>query len=131
MLARRADGASMIILEKLMANEKKVSDEGGLADTAGNLAVLGEAEDKIEVPRQYKVLLHNDHYTTMEFVVMILRTVFHHPEPQAVAIMTSVHQQGSGVAGVFSREVAESRVDRVSRLAREHEHPLRCSMESA
>ncbi len=101
------------------------------ADVAGNLAVVGDEEKRTQAPRRFKVLLHNDHYTTMDFVVMILRNVFHHPEAEAVAIMMDVHRQGRGVAGIYSREVAESRVDRVSRLSREQEHPLRCSMEPA
>jgi ATP-dependent Clp protease adaptor protein ClpS len=77
------------------------------------------------------VLLHNDDYTTMEFVVMVLVTIFHHSEVEAVKIMLHVHKQGMGVAGVFSREVAETRVEQVTRLARAHEFPLKCTMEPA
>lgn len=87
--------------------------------------------EKVERPRQYKVLLHNDDYTTMEFVVWVLMAVFHHDETRAAEIMLHVHRSGIGVAGVYTREVAEARVAKVEALAREHEYPLRCSVEEA
>jgi ATP-dependent Clp protease adaptor protein ClpS len=77
------------------------------------------------------VLLHNDDYTTMEFVVWVLQCVFHHDETTATQIMLHVHRTGIGVAGVYTREVAETRVAQVDTLAREHEFPLRSSMEEA
>jgi|SRR5688572_13020953 ATP-dependent Clp protease adaptor protein ClpS len=80
-------------------------------------------------PKRYKVLLHNDDYTTMEFVVWVLQSVFHHDEPTAMQIMLHVHRNGIGVAGVYTREIAEARVVQVEALAREHEFPLRCSLE--
>jgi ATP-dependent Clp protease adaptor protein ClpS len=83
----------------------------------------------VERPKRYKVLLHNDDYTTMEFVVWVLQSVFHHDEATAMQIMLHVHRTGIGVAGVYSREVAEARVSQVESLARQHEFPLRCSME--
>ncbi len=92
-------------------------------------AVATEQEQKVERPRLFKVLLHNDDYTTMEFVVMVLMTVFHHPEPEAVRIMMHVHQKGVGVAGIYSYEIAETKAAKVTRLARENEFPLRCSVE--
>lgn len=111
--------------------------EDGMADPVRKGGVDGGAsaavatERKVKRPRPFKVLLHNDHYTTMEFVVWILQTVFHHSEPEAVAIMLHVHQRGVGVAGVYSREVAETRVAKVTHLARQHEFPLKCTMEPA
>jgi ATP-dependent Clp protease adaptor protein ClpS len=95
----------------------------------GEGALATENEEKVERPRQYRVLLHNDDYTTMEFVVMVLVTVFHHAEPEAVRIMMHVHQKGVGVAGIYSYEIAETKAAKVTRLAREHEFPLRCSVE--
>ncbi|HWP67359.1 MAG TPA: ATP-dependent Clp protease adapter ClpS [Candidatus Limnocylindria bacterium] len=83
----------------------------------------------VERPKRYKVLLHNDDYTTMEFVVWVLQSVFHHDEATAMQIMLHVHRTGIGVAGVYPREIAEARVSQVERLARQHEFPLRCSME--
>jgi ATP-dependent Clp protease adaptor protein ClpS len=90
-----------------------------------------QQEEKLARPRRWKVLLHNDDYTTMEFVVWVLQAVFHHDETMATQIMLHVHRTGIGVAGVYTREVAETRVSQVEALAREHEFPLRCSMEEA
>src|ERR1700749_3361998 len=88
-----------------------------------------ETERKLKKPTIYKVLLHNDDYTTREFVVEILRSVFHKPEPDAVRIMLHVHQNGVGVAGVYTFEVAEMKVRQVEALAREREFPLMLSIE--
>jgi len=90
-----------------------------------------QPKQKLARPHRWKVLLHNDDYTTMEFVVWVLQCVFHHDETTATEIMLHVHRTGIGVAGVYTREVAETRVARVDALAREHEFPLRCSMEEA
>src|SRR5207249_1731232 len=86
---------------------------------------------KTKPPPLYKVLFHNDDYTTMEFVVWVLQAVFHHDETTATEIMLHVHRRGIGVAGVYSREIAETRVAEVEQLARAHEFPLRCSVEEA
>ena len=91
--------------------------------------VVAESRQKVVRPRRYRVLLHNDDYTTMAFVVAILMGVFHHARAQATRIMLQVHHAGIGVAGVYSREVAETKIGRVTTLAREREFPLRCSME--
>ena len=88
-------------------------------------------EKKVKQPPLYRVLLHNDDYTTMEFVVHVLQSVFNHEEAQATAIMLHVHRKGIGVAGVYTHEVAETKVEQVHGLAREHEFPLRCSVEEA
>lgn len=80
-------------------------------------------------PPRYKVLLHNDDYTTMDFVVKVLRQVFGKSYADAVRIMLAVHQQDVGVAGVYPAEIAETKVDTVHGMAREREYPLRCSME--
>ena len=86
---------------------------------------------KVQKPRMFKVLLHNDDYTTMEFVVYVLQAVFHRSESDAVQIMLHVHKNGLGVAGVYTREVAETKVTQVEGLARDQEFPLRCTMEEA
>src|SRR5258706_16317223 len=88
-------------------------------------------ERTLKKPRRYKVLLHNDDYTTMEFVVFILQGIFHRSEADAVQIMLHVHKNGLGVAGVYAYEIAETHIAQVESLAREHEFPLRCSMEEA
>ena len=80
-------------------------------------------------PPMFKVLLHNDHYTTMDFVVEVLREVFQKPMLEAVNIMLNVHKSGMGLAGVYAAEVAETKIDRVHKLAQEKGFPLKCSME--
>src|SRR2546422_666865 len=88
-------------------------------------------EHKLQKPKLFKVLLHNDDYTTMEFVVFILMSIFHRSETDAVQIMLHVHKNGIGVAGVYTYEVAETRMTQVEALARQNEFPLRCSLEEA
>ena len=88
-------------------------------------------KQKTKPPTPYKVLFHNDDYTTMEFVVWVLQAVFHHDETTATEIMLHVHRRGIGVAGVYARDIAETRMAEVERLARVHEFPLRCSVEEA
>jgi ATP-dependent Clp protease adaptor protein ClpS len=89
-------------------------------------------EDTIETkePRLYKVLLHNDDYTSMEFVIAILETVFHKSANDATQIMLNVHNKGVGIAGVYTREICETKISVVHELAKKNEFPLRCSMET-
>jgi len=94
-----------------------------------DVGVATETQKQVKKPPLYKVLLHNDDYTTMEFVVYILQTVFHKAETDAVRIMLAVHQQGVGVAGVYTYEIAEVKVDKVTELARANEFPLLCTLE--
>ena len=86
-------------------------------------------EPQLQRPRMWRVLLHNDDYTTQEFVVWVLETIFNKPHAEAFAVMLSVHRSGLGVAGVFTREVAETKVKATERLAEEHEFPLLVTME--
>jgi ATP-dependent Clp protease adaptor protein ClpS len=86
-------------------------------------------EQQLERPRLWRVLLHNDDYTTQDFVVWILETVFHKPRAEAFAIMMSVHQSGMGLAGVYTHDVAETKTRTVRGLAEEHEFPLLVTME--
>lgn len=85
--------------------------------------------EKTEEPKKFKVLLLNDDYTAMEFVVWVLMNVFHHSQAAATRIMLHIHNNGVGVAGIYSREVAETRVAQVHEVAREQGHPLQCTME--
>jgi ATP-dependent Clp protease adaptor protein ClpS len=90
-----------------------------------------ETEEDLEEPPMYKVLLHNDDYTTMEFVVEVLRKVFHKSPAEATRIMLLVHKSGTGVCGIFTAEMAETKVEMVHHLARKNGFPLQCSMEEA
>jgi len=106
------------------------SDRDRRGDGTGT-AVETRPKTRLKKPRMYKVLLHNDDYTTMEFVVYVLQGIFHHSETEAMQIMLHVHKHGIGVAGVYTREIAETRITQVEALARKHEYPLRCSMDEA
>ena len=86
---------------------------------------------KLKRPPMYKVLIHNDDYTPMDFVVHILEKFFGMGREKATQVMLQVHTRGVGVAGVYTREVAESKVAQVNDYAREHDHPLKCTMEAA
>jgi ATP-dependent Clp protease adaptor protein ClpS len=100
-----------------------------LPETIGD--VDAKTERDLKEPAMYRVLLHNDDYTTMEFVVQVLMLVFHKSVEQATHIMLNVHKRGTGMCGVFTYEVAETKVATVTRLARENGHPLKCTMEKA
>ncbi|MEY4631677.1 MAG: hypothetical protein RIQ81_1797 [Pseudomonadota bacterium] len=98
---------------------------GGQSGTS----VITERKVQARSPALYRVLLHNDDYTPMEFVVMILETFFNKDRTVATEIMLSVHTKGVGVCGVFPFEIAETKVALVMECARENEHPLQCTME--
>jgi ATP-dependent Clp protease adaptor protein ClpS len=85
---------------------------------------------RVDKPPMYKVVFHNDDYTPMEFVVFVLQSVFKHTLASAARVMLLVHQSGVGVAGVYTREVAETRLAKAMDLAREKGHPLQITMES-
>ena len=91
--------------------------------------LLLEDEEETEEPSLFRVLLHNDDYTTMEFVVWILVTVFHHSPEESARIMLHVHSNGMGVAGTFTREIAETKSKKVVQLARAHQFPLQATAE--
>lgn len=91
--------------------------------------VLTESETKLEKPKMYKVILHNDDFTTMDFVVFILKTVFMRSDIEAFTIMFQVHNEGIGVAGVYSFEVATMKAEKAMNLSKAHEYPLLCTVE--
>ena len=99
-----------------------------LEEQEGDVATDSRIEAKR--PPLYKVLLHNDDYTTQDFVVFILENIFRHSHEAAFQIMMHVHQRGIGIAGLFPFETAEAKVSEVHALAREYEFPLKCSLES-
>ncbi|MEK8023893.1 MAG: ATP-dependent Clp protease adaptor ClpS [Candidatus Hydrogenedentota bacterium] len=110
-----------------MRNEIRRNPQEG--DDDAGVSTIDQPDIRTEKPRLYKVLLHNDDFTSMEFVVAVLMEVFHHAENDAMTIMLHVHHNGIGVAGVYTYEVAETRVSRVMAMAKEAQFPLLCTME--
>ncbi len=100
-----------------------------IADNDLKGGVATEHRHEVKEPPMFKVLLHNDDYTTMDFVIMILETVFHKQAEDAAKIMLNVHQKGIGIAGIYTRDMAETKVALVHDLARQHDYPLKCSLE--
>ncbi len=109
-------------------SEKKDSKQGGNSDTG---LVVEQTKPKLKKPPMYKVLLHNDDYTPMEFVVQLLMKFFTMTRPEAEQIMIHVHTRGLGVCGLFPREIAETKVRLVTDFAMENQHPLQCTMDAA
>jgi ATP-dependent Clp protease adaptor protein ClpS len=93
--------------------------------------LLEDVEKEVKEPDMYKVVLHNDDYTTKEFVVEVLQSVFHKPAIEATKIMLDVHKKGKGVVGVYTWDIAQTKVAQVHQLAREREFPLKCTVEPA
>ena len=91
--------------------------------------VLTETDEKLKKPPMYRVMLHNDDFTTMEFVVHVLKTVFKRTEPESVVIMLKVHNEGVGVAGVYTYEVANMKAEKAMNMARAREFPFLCTVE--
>ena len=114
--------------DRLMAGD---SDGNQNDDGAGgpNVGVITKVKPKTQKPSLYKVLLLNDDYTPMEFVVHVLERFFNKGREEATRIMLHVHQHGVGICGVFTYEVAETKVAQVTDFARQHQHPLQCTME--
>jgi len=106
-----------------MSDIKKHINDDGLA--------LEEAKPEIKIPPMYKVVIHNDDYTPMEFVVQILEKFFFMNREKATQIMLHVHTEGKGVCGLFTRDVAETKVAMVNEFSKAHQHPLLCAMETA
>ena len=108
-------------------NDRDREDERG--GDRGATGVLTRTRQKTKKPHLYKVLLLNDDFTPMEFVILVLERFFKKGREEATRIMLHVHQKGVGVCGVYTFEVAETKVTQVMDFARQHEHPLQCTME--
>ncbi len=100
-------------------------------DSDVRTGVVTKTRTKTAKPSMYRVLLLNDDYTPMEFVVLVLERYFHMSREKAAQIMLHVHQRGVGTCGVYTYEVAESKVNQVTEYARKNQHPLQCTMEKA
>ena len=113
--------------------ESNDDDDGkGDGDDGGpSTGVVVRSKPKAKKPSMYKVIMLNDDYTPMEFVVMILERFFNKNHEEASHIMLHVHQKGVGVCGVYTYEIAETKVTQVMDLARQHQHPLQCTLEKA
>ncbi len=111
-----------ILYARLMTKQHQDPDDG---------LVVEETKPQLKRPARFQVVLLNDDYTPMEFVVEILEQIFGMDRELAVRVMLKVHTEGKGVCGVFTREVAETKAEQVNQAAREHEHPLLCQIEPA
>ena len=130
MLKERAKGPTVRVrFEKfpLMASDPEQED-GGSGDEG---LAIEEAPPKLKRPPLYKVILLNDDYTPMEFVVHVLESFFRMDRTTATRVMLEVHTRGKGVCGVFTHEIAETKVSQVNAYARENQHPLLCTLEQA
>ena len=106
-----------------MANEHEIDHDSGLA--------VEESRPEVKEPKRYSVILINDDFTPMEFVVEVLTVFFNLDHESATRVMLNVHQKGKGVCGTFTREIAETKVVMVNEHARQSQHPLLCTMEEA
>ncbi len=88
-------------------------------------------ETTLKIPKMYRVVLYNDDYTTMDFVVRILISVFHKPGAEATSIMLDVHKKGAGICGVYTHDIAVTKINQVQQMASQKEFPLKCSLEEA
>ena len=98
-------------------------------DIESDSEVLTERETKLEKPKLFKVILHNDDFTTMEFVVFVLNYVFNRDEAEAISVMLKVHNEGIGIAGIYPYEIAKMKSEKAMNLARSREYPLLCTVE--
>jgi ATP-dependent Clp protease adaptor protein ClpS len=118
-------------LATVLPQQSSEAQDGNGADQGGENAVIEVSRPKLKEPPKFAVLLHNDDYTTMEFVIQVLRRFFHRTEEESVQIMLQVHQKGQGTAGIYSFEIAETKAMQVGEYSRANGHPLQCSVEPA
>jgi ATP-dependent Clp protease adaptor protein ClpS len=119
-----------IISERARSSARtEMSDNGKRGEEGPGTGVVVKAKPKTKKPAMYKVLMLNDDYTPMEFVVHILERFFNKNRQEATRIMLHVHRRGVGICGVYTYEVAETKVTQVMDFARQHQHPLQCTLE--
>ncbi|TXH98067.1 MAG: ATP-dependent Clp protease adapter ClpS [Pseudorhodobacter sp.] len=107
------------------------ADGSGNSDGQGQIGIATKTRAKPKKPSQFKVLMLNDDYTPMEFVVIVLKRFFQMDLEQATRVMLHVHQRGVGVCGIFPYEIAETKVNQVMDFAKQNQHPLQCTLEKA
>ena len=112
-------------------DEDRPGDGGTPGDGNGQVGLATRTRTRSKKPSQYKVLMLNDDYTPMEFVVLVLKRYFRMDLEQATRVMLHVHQRGVGVCGIFPLEVAETKVNQVMDFAKQNQHPLQCTLEKA
>ncbi len=113
------------------AKDAVVEMNAGGVGTDFDTDVAEQVRQRLKPPPHYAVILHNDDYTTMEFVVEVLKRYFRKTEEEAMKVMLKVHHEGQGVAGVYSLEIAETKVAQVQQLAESRGYPLKCTVEPA
>ena len=131
MMARFAPTFPQVTSQRAGDDDADGQRPGGGDDGAGQVGIATRTRIRPKKPSQYRVLLLNDDYTPMEFVVMVLKRFFRMDMEQATRVMLHVHQKGVGVCGVFTYEVAETKVNQVMDFARQNQHPLQCTLEKA
>lgn len=115
-----------------MNHDTEITAQKELLEVRRDAQVLvAEPEVKTKKPPFFKVILLNDDYTPMDFVVLVLKNIFRKNHEEAISIMLEVHNRGAGVCGVFTRDVAETKTDQTVTFARQHEYPLQCQVEKA
>ncbi len=119
--ATKAARAARVATKAMATKAMAVQGSGG--------TVLEAKKSRVKPPPMFKVLLLNDDYTPMDFVVAVLQSIFAMTREQATQVMLKVHREGMGVCGVYPRDLAESKVEQVLAFARKHQHPLKCVME--
>lgn len=130
-LARSAAAPVFPVASPCAADKDKDGANDGANNGDGQVGIATKTRTKPKKPSQYKVLMLNDDYTPMEFVVMVLKRFFGMDLEQATRVMLHVHQRGVGVCGIFTYEVAETKVHQVMDFARQNQHPLQCTLEKA
>jgi ATP-dependent Clp protease adaptor protein ClpS len=121
--------AKLAVMDVRMRDDNDGGDDQGNNGTGNGTGVVTKTRTKTKKPSLYKVLILNDDYTPMEFVVHILERFFNKNREEAVQVMLHVHRHGVGICGVFTYEIAETKVAQVIEFSRRHQHPLQCTME--
>lgn len=116
--------------EKNDDNEPLENESAETGDSFESEIKLKAAEKLLE-PKMYRILMHNDHYTTMDFVIEVIMQIFHKPAAEATKIMLDIHKKGMGVCGVYTYDIAVTKISEVHKMAKKRQFPLKCSYEEA